>query len=95
MPLFIIKIAYPALEFASSVLGPLMLTTRFATAGAGGGRGGAGAEGVTLFEGRDGRLLPTWFSASTTNVYVTPFVRPVINTDVWAAGTVIDRSIWF
>jgi hypothetical protein len=90
LPLLVTRISYPALEFADNALGPLMLTTRFATAG---GAGGAGPNGITAFDGRDGKLSPTWLVATTTKVYVTPFVRPVIKTDVWAAGTVTERLI--
>ena len=68
LPLFVTSISYPAVVFAVNVVGPLMLTARFAIAGAGGGRGGADADGVTAFEGKDGRLSPTWFVATTTNV---------------------------
>lgn len=57
--MFVTRISYPAVAFAANVVGPLMLTARFATAGAGGGRGGAGADGVTAFDGSDGRLSPT------------------------------------
>lgn len=32
--------------------------------------------GVTGFDGSDGGPLPTMFTATTVNVYVTPFVRP-------------------
>jgi hypothetical protein len=59
LPLFVTRISYPVVAFADNVVGPLMLTARFATVGAGGGRGGAGADGVTAFEGRDGKLSPT------------------------------------
>ena len=68
LPLLVTSISYPALEFAANAVGPLMLIARFATAGAGGGRGGAGADGVTAFEGKDGKLSPTWLVATNTNV---------------------------
>ena len=74
LPLFVIRISYPAVEFAVNTLGPLMLTARLATAGGAGGAGAGGcggalgAAGVTEFEGRDGRLSPTWLVATTTNV---------------------------
>ena len=69
-----IRIAYPALEFGGNALGPLMVIRRLATAGGVGGAGdggcggAVGAVGVTEFDGNDGRLLPTWLVATTTNV---------------------------
>jgi hypothetical protein len=64
-PLLVTTISYPAVEFASMLLGPLMLMERFAVIGGG---GGVVANGIMELEGSDGRLSPSEFVAYTTNV---------------------------